>query len=64
MADIHKPCIKRCSLNEEEICLGCFRTFDDMLQWNKASIEEKKEMLKIAAQRKIAHAKEQASSKK
>ena len=64
MADIHKPCIRRCSLNEEEICLGCFRTFGDMLQWNKASIEEKQEMMDLAEQRKREHAKKQASSKK
>lgn len=64
MPDIHKPCIRRCSLNEEEICLGCFRTFDDMLRWNKASIEEKQEMLNLAEQRKMEHAKKQASTKK
>ena len=57
MANINKPCIKRCSLNEEEICLGCFRTFNDMLLWNKASKEEKQEMLNSAKKRKMEHAK-------
>jgi len=64
MADINKPCIKRCCLNEEEICLGCFRTFNDMLLWNKATIEEKQEMLRIAEKRKKEHADKKASSKK
>lgn len=64
MADINKPCIKQCCLNEEDICLGCFRSFDDMLRWNKASIEEKKEMLKIAETRKKEHVIKQTSSKK
>jgi len=64
MADINKPCIKRCSLNKEEICLGCFRTFNDMLRWNKASIEEKYEMLNMAEERKIEYAKQHTSSKK
>lgn len=64
MADINKPCIKRCSLNEEEICLGCFRTFDDMCQWNKASIEEKQEMLNIAERRRREYVEKQTSTKK
>ena len=57
MADINRPCVKRCSLNEEEICLGCFRTFNDMVRWNKASVEEKQEMLNSAKKRKMEHAK-------
>ncbi|WP_309499881.1 DUF1289 domain-containing protein [Sulfurovum sp.] len=57
MSDINQPCIRRCCLNEENICLGCFRTFDDMRQWNKASIEEKQEMLNMAERRKREHAK-------
>lgn len=56
MADINKPCIKQCCLNKEDICLGCFRSFNDMLRWNKAGIEEKKEMMRIAERKKIEHA--------
>ena len=52
MTNIDKPCIRRCCLNEEEICLGCFRSFDDMCKWNKASREEKQQMLTVAEQRK------------
>jgi len=35
-----------------------------MLQWNKAGIEEKQEILNIAGTRKMEYAKKQASSKK
>ena len=52
MSDINEPCIKKCSLNEDEICLGCFRTFKDMCMWNKSSIEDKKIMLQKAEMRK------------
>lgn len=51
MLNINRPCVRKCSLNEEDICLGCFRTFNDMLVWNKASEKEKEEMLKKAQQR-------------
>lgn len=53
--NINKPCIRRCCLNEEDVCLGCFRTFDDMLQWNKANSTEKMKMLQKAEQRKKEH---------
>ena len=55
MSDINKPYIRKCCLNEDEVCLGCFRTFNDMLVWNKASINEKTEMLKMAEVRKKEH---------
>lgn len=64
MADINKPCIRKCCLNEEDICLGCFRSFNDMLLWIKASMEAKLEMLEIAERRKMEYAKKQVSSKK
>lgn len=52
MPTVEKPCIRKCSLNEEDICLGCFRTFDDMLAWNKSTHSQRVEMLKKAQERK------------
>ncbi|MGD8115772.1 DUF1289 domain-containing protein [Vibrio sp. TRT 29B02] len=39
------PCIRHCCLDEEEICLGCFRTLDEILNWSAASNEEKQAIL-------------------
>jgi len=61
MSDINKPCIRRCCLNEDDICLGCFRSFNDMLKWNKATTHEKTGMLKMAEVRKKEHALKYAS---
>jgi len=55
MLNIENSCIRKCCLNEDYICLGCFRTFDDMLKWHKASKHEKKEMLKKAQKRQEDH---------
>lgn len=49
---IEKPCIRECCLTQEDVCVGCFRTLDNMRIWHKASQEEKKEMLDKAKQRK------------
>jgi len=64
MIDIDKPCIKKCCLNEDDVCLGCFRTFDDMVQWHKSNIEEKTKMLKMAKERKREYKLKHISSKK
>jgi len=64
MININKPCIRQCCLNEEDVCLGCFRTFDDMLIWNKANAEQKTKMLQMAEQRKKEYRLKSISSKK
>lgn len=58
---IEKPCIRNCCLNEEDVCLGCFRTFDDMRIWHKSTDEEKRKMLSLAAKRKMEHKEKYAS---
>lgn len=52
---INRPCIRKCNLDENEICLGCFRTFDDMRSWHRSSLEEKLNMLSLANKRKERH---------
>lgn len=49
---ISSPCIRQCCLNEEDICLGCFRSLEDILGWSAASQNEKQQALKRATERK------------
>jgi len=42
-------------LNKEDICLGCFRSFDDMCKWHQAPRDEKAQILMAAAKRKQEH---------
>ena len=51
-------------MNEEDVCLGCFRTFDDMIVWNKANVEEKTKMLQMAEKRKSEYVLRSTPSKK
>ena len=34
---IESPCVRNCCLNEEDICLGCYRSLEEILQWSKLS---------------------------
>jgi len=52
---LEKPCIRQCCLNEKDICMGCFRTFDDMMRWRQCSQKEKLAILHRAKERKEKH---------
>tara|TARA_R110000868_G_scaffold129581_3_gene338568 strand:- start:9552 stop:9734 length:183 start_codon:yes stop_codon:yes gene_type:complete len=30
------PCRRQCCLDEQDVCLGCGRTLQDILDWSKA----------------------------
>ncbi|MDT8424369.1 MAG: DsbA family protein [Methyloprofundus sp.] len=54
-AIIESPCIRQCCLNNDDICLGCFRTLDEITQWSYYSNTEKQSALAHAAQRKTLY---------
>jgi len=35
------PCVRLCTLNEQDICVGCGRTLDDIKAWSAMSEPEK-----------------------
>ena len=49
---IASPCIRNCCLNDDDVCLGCNRTLDEILRWGDASDEEKIQVLLNADNRK------------
>lgn len=36
------PCIAQCKLNGEDVCIGCKRTIEEIVNWRSFSIEQKK----------------------
>ncbi|WPC75777.1 DUF1289 domain-containing protein [Vibrio porteresiae] len=45
------PCVHNCCLDEQDVCLGCHRTFDEILHWHEASVAEQREILKRSEER-------------
>ncbi len=39
------PCIRNCCLDNNDICLGCFRYIDEIVNWQGSTILEKKAIL-------------------
>jgi hypothetical protein len=52
---IPSPCVRNCCLNEENVCLGCFRHIDEIVGWGEAGDAERLEVLLNVAQRREAH---------
>lgn len=54
MAYIQSPCIRNCSLDVNEICLGCFRSMDEIMEWShiETSAKQKQQILTNAKMRK------------
>jgi len=48
------PCISVCLLDEQDICLGCFRSADEITDWLMASPQQKLEILERCVQRRDA----------
>lgn len=39
------PCIRNCCLNEDDICLGCFRHLNEITGWREFSETEQHNIL-------------------
>lgn len=38
---VPSPCVRLCTLDEHDVCVGCGRTIDDITAWSKMSDEDK-----------------------
>jgi uncharacterized protein len=49
---IQSPCVRNCCLNDDEICVGCYRSLEEIMQWSAASDLVKLAILDRTQQRK------------
>ncbi|MFT5720654.1 MAG: putative Fe-S protein YdhL (DUF1289 family) [Motiliproteus sp.] len=54
MPTITSPCIRNCCLDDQDICVGCVRTLDEILQWGAADDRRKSQILEAILERKKA----------
>ena len=50
-AEPQSPCISVCLLDDNDICVGCFRSIDEICAWSAADEGEKRAILERAAAR-------------
>lgn len=49
---LSSPCIRNCCLDTNDICVGCFRSLQEILDWGNASDELKRTILQNTQLRK------------
>ncbi len=48
------PCVSICALDENDICMGCYRSAQEITDWFMASDEEKRQILARVRERRDA----------
>ena len=49
--NITSPCVRNCCLDQEDVCMGCGRTLDEITRWSDAEDAERTEILGRARKR-------------
>lgn len=49
---VESPCVACCKLNDEQVCIGCYRHITEIVDWNRRTDEENSAILQKVAVRK------------
>jgi len=58
---VPSPCISTCRLDEQKVCLGCFRHVEDIREWRSADDDRRRQIRANADLRKAAADSDQAA---
>jgi predicted Fe-S protein YdhL (DUF1289 family) len=51
---VASPCVDRCCLDDDDVCLGCGRHVREIIEWSGASAERRLAIREAARQRAAA----------
>ncbi|PLX05479.1 MAG: DUF1289 domain-containing protein [Marinilabiliales bacterium] len=54
-SNVKSPCIHVCVKNEDGICMGCFRSMEEIRMWYKYSDKEKIDVKEKAKKRQLEY---------
>lgn len=49
---VASPCINHCVLNDSDVCVGCYRTLQEIGGWSMTTDEEKRQIPQRCEQRR------------
>ena len=52
--NIESPCVNICQLDDYGVCLGCFRTLDEIARWQRMTENERSTVMAALAGKKPA----------
>ncbi|SEA31583.1 DUF1289 domain-containing protein [Alkalimonas amylolytica] len=56
MSRIDSPCIASCKLDQDKICIGCYRHISEIANWNRKTDTELDAIMQQVARRKRQYA--------
>jgi hypothetical protein len=51
---VKSPCVSICALDENDVCVGCYRTGVEISQWGGMSVTEKSDVMEQVKEREKA----------
>ena len=48
------PCVSICVLDDNDVCVGCYRSADEVTDWTMSTAEQKRAILRRAQDRREA----------
>ncbi len=48
---VASPCVAICALDEDDICIGCQRSGEEISRWGRMTDQERREVLRLCEQR-------------
>ncbi len=57
LAVIESPCVQNCCLDDDDICLGCFRSLNEITSWVTVDDATRQHYLENIIERKAAYLK-------
>ena len=51
LPEIESPCIGVCSLTEDDVCIGCYRTVTEVIGWLNYTPEQRREIIESLPER-------------
>ncbi|MBC3421512.1 MULTISPECIES: DUF1289 domain-containing protein [Pseudomonas] len=51
---VASPCVNVCALDEQDICIGCQRTVQEITRWARMDNDERRAVIKLCHERAVA----------
>ncbi|MEQ5837737.1 DUF1289 domain-containing protein [Marinobacter sp. R17] len=48
---VRSPCVSVCALDEDDICVGCQRSADEITRWSGMTNDERRDVMRLVARR-------------
>lgn len=51
---VASPCVSLCCLDEDDVCMGCFRHLEEITGWHAMTDQQKSELITVLERRRAA----------